>query len=186
MLRFAADENFNNDILRGLRRSDEGVDVVRVQDVGLSSSHDPIILDWAARESRGVLSRYVATLVRFAGGSRTAASAAGAPGTIAPASPASARRCRGRRCKRGLRARSSSRCGRGERGGECGEVAKQVGLAEVGAGRTARVVGSTARRWAVVAASTAIGGEAAGCQSTGRTRANRLLQATIPVRQGTT
>jgi hypothetical protein len=66
MLRFAADENFNNDILRGLRRHDEGVDVVRVQDAGLSSSDDPIILDWAARENRIVLSHDVATMVGFA------------------------------------------------------------------------------------------------------------------------
>jgi len=66
MLRYAADENFNNDILRGLRRRDDRLDVVRVQDVGLSGILDPILLDWAARESRVILSHDVSTMVGFA------------------------------------------------------------------------------------------------------------------------
>ena len=66
MLRYAADENFNNDILRGLRRRDDRIDVVRVQDVDLSATLDPIILDWAARENRVVLSHDVSTMVGFA------------------------------------------------------------------------------------------------------------------------
>jgi len=66
MLRYAADENFNNDILRGLRRRDEGLDVVRIQDEELSGAPDPVILDWAARENRIVLSHDVATMVGFA------------------------------------------------------------------------------------------------------------------------
>ena len=37
MLRFAADENFNGDIVRGLLRRNPNVDIVRVQDVGLSA-----------------------------------------------------------------------------------------------------------------------------------------------------
>jgi hypothetical protein len=41
MLRFAADENFNADIVRGLRRRLPEVDIVRVQDVGLSGADDP-------------------------------------------------------------------------------------------------------------------------------------------------
>jgi hypothetical protein len=35
MLRLAADENFNNDIVRGVRRRNPSVDLVRVQDVAL-------------------------------------------------------------------------------------------------------------------------------------------------------
>lgn len=66
MLRYAADENFNNDILRGLRRRDDSLDIVRIQDVELSGASDPIILDWAAREGRMVLSHDVATMVGFA------------------------------------------------------------------------------------------------------------------------
>lgn len=66
MLRFAADENFNNDILRGLKRRDDSVDVIRVQDMDLSGASDPEILEWAAHEGRIVLSHDVATMVGFA------------------------------------------------------------------------------------------------------------------------
>lgn len=66
MLRYAADENFNNDILRGLRRHDDRLDVVRVQDVELSGALDPILLEWAARENRIILSHDVSTMVGFA------------------------------------------------------------------------------------------------------------------------
>ena len=52
MLRLAADENFNNDIVRGLLRRRPDLDIVRVQDVGLSGADDPAILEWAAREGR--------------------------------------------------------------------------------------------------------------------------------------
>jgi len=44
MLAFAADENFNNDILRGLLRGRPDLDILRVQDVGLSDAEDPSIL----------------------------------------------------------------------------------------------------------------------------------------------
>jgi len=53
MLRLAADENFNNDIVRGLLRRKPDVDIVRVQDAGLSGANDPTILEWAAQEGRG-------------------------------------------------------------------------------------------------------------------------------------
>jgi hypothetical protein len=52
MLTLAADENFNNDILRGLSRRRLNPDVVRVQDWGLSGADDRTLLEWAARESR--------------------------------------------------------------------------------------------------------------------------------------
>ena len=35
MLRFVADENFNNNIVRGLLRRQPELDLVRIQDVGL-------------------------------------------------------------------------------------------------------------------------------------------------------
>ncbi|HSL81137.1 MAG TPA: DUF5615 family PIN-like protein [Thermoanaerobaculia bacterium] len=66
MLRYAADENFNNDILRGLRRRDDELDIVRVQDVELSGALDPVILGWAARHGRVVLSHDVSTMVGYA------------------------------------------------------------------------------------------------------------------------
>lgn len=40
MIRLAADEDFDNDILRGLRRRVPHVDILRVQDAGLSGPKD--------------------------------------------------------------------------------------------------------------------------------------------------
>ena len=40
MLRLAADENFNGDIVRGLLRRNPKRDIVRVQEVGLSGAED--------------------------------------------------------------------------------------------------------------------------------------------------
>lgn len=62
MLRLAADENFNNDIIRGLFRRKSDVDLVRVQDVGLSGADDPTILEWAARQRRVLVTHNVSTL----------------------------------------------------------------------------------------------------------------------------
>ncbi len=66
MLRFAADENFNNAILRGLLRRNPDLDIVRVQDVGLSGANDPTVLEWSAREERILLTHDVATITRYA------------------------------------------------------------------------------------------------------------------------
>ena len=38
---FAADENFNRNIVRGLQRRTASLDIVRVQDVGLRTAEDP-------------------------------------------------------------------------------------------------------------------------------------------------
>ena len=62
MLRLAADENFNNDIIRGLLRRRPDLDIVRAQDAGLSGADDPAILEWAAREGRLLLTHDVSTL----------------------------------------------------------------------------------------------------------------------------
>lgn len=66
MLKLAADENFNNDILRGLLRRNPNVDVVRVQDAGLSGADDPAVLAWSAAEDRVLLTHDVATMTRYA------------------------------------------------------------------------------------------------------------------------
>ncbi len=66
MLRLVADENFNNDIVRGLLRQRPDLDIVRVQDVGLSEADDPRILEWAAREARVLLTHDVTTITRYA------------------------------------------------------------------------------------------------------------------------
>jgi hypothetical protein len=44
MLSFLADENFNNDVIRGVHRRDHRVVIARVQDVGLSGAADPDVL----------------------------------------------------------------------------------------------------------------------------------------------
>ncbi|OGW50558.1 MAG: hypothetical protein A2Z50_06070 [Nitrospirae bacterium RBG_19FT_COMBO_42_15] len=66
MLRFAADENFNNDIVRGLLRRKPDLDIVRIQDVGLSGADDPKVLEWAAQEGRILLTHDVITITRYA------------------------------------------------------------------------------------------------------------------------
>jgi hypothetical protein len=65
-MRLVADENFNNDILRGLIRRMPGLDIVRIQDVGLLGAEDPDVLEWAAREGRVLLTHDVSTITRFA------------------------------------------------------------------------------------------------------------------------
>ena len=66
MLLLVSDENFNNDIVRGLLRRDPALDIVRVQDVGLRGEEDPLILEWAAQEGRVVLTHDAATMADFA------------------------------------------------------------------------------------------------------------------------
>ena len=68
MLRLAADENFNNDIVRGLLRRKLELDIVRIQDVGLSGADDPTVLEWAAQEGRVLLTHDVTTITRYAYG----------------------------------------------------------------------------------------------------------------------
>lgn len=66
MIRFAADENLNSDIIRGIHRRSPKVDVVRVQDAGLSGADDPAVLAWAAEEDRVLLTHDVTTMTRYA------------------------------------------------------------------------------------------------------------------------
>ena len=64
--RFLADENIDPDLVLGLRRRADDIDIVRVQDVGLRTLGDPEILQWAADEHRIVISHDIKTLPRFA------------------------------------------------------------------------------------------------------------------------
>ena len=66
MLKLLADENFDNTVVRGLFRRSPKIDIVRVQDVGLSGKNDPTILDWAAQERRILLTHDVSTITRYA------------------------------------------------------------------------------------------------------------------------
>lgn len=65
-VRFLADENLDSDVVLGLKRRVDNLDIVRVQDVGLRTRDDPTILQWAADEGRVVVSHDVKTLPTFA------------------------------------------------------------------------------------------------------------------------
>lgn len=61
-MRFLADENFNNEILRGLRRRIPSVEIVRVQDTEMEGYPDQQLLDWAAKHDYLILSHDVNTM----------------------------------------------------------------------------------------------------------------------------
>lgn len=48
-----------------LRRNPD-IDIVCVQDIGLSGEDDPIVLEWAAEQGRVLLTHDVATITRYA------------------------------------------------------------------------------------------------------------------------
>lgn len=66
MIRFAADEDLNRDILRGLLRRRPDLDIVGVTEEGLGGIEDPAVLQWAASAERVLLSHDVTTLTEFA------------------------------------------------------------------------------------------------------------------------
>ncbi len=66
LVKFAADENFNNDILRGLLRRNSSLDIVRIQDTYLSGADDPSVLAWSAQEGRILLTHDVTTITHYA------------------------------------------------------------------------------------------------------------------------
>ncbi len=65
--RFLADENIDPDLVLGLRRRVDDIDILRVQDVGLRTVGDPEILQWAADEGRILISHDLKTIPGFAG-----------------------------------------------------------------------------------------------------------------------
>jgi hypothetical protein len=68
MLRLVSDEDVHDDIIRGLRRREPALDIVRIIDVGLNHTPDPIILEWAANNERVLLTGDLNTMVGFAWG----------------------------------------------------------------------------------------------------------------------
>lgn len=68
MAAFIADVNFDNFIVRGLRRRDSEIDIVRVQDIVMlgDRADDPKILEWAAQHGRILLTHDVRTMTKFA------------------------------------------------------------------------------------------------------------------------
>lgn len=65
-VRFLADENFDRAIITGVRRAFPDADIVLVQDVGLRTLADPVILEWAARERCVLLTHDAATIPDYA------------------------------------------------------------------------------------------------------------------------
>jgi len=65
LLRLAADENFNHAIVRGVIRRNP-VDIVTIQESGLSGAHDEDVLEWAADEGRVLLTHDVSTMTKYA------------------------------------------------------------------------------------------------------------------------
>jgi len=66
VIRLLADENFNNNTVRGVRLRETGIDLVRVQDIGLAGADDPSVLEWAAQQRRILLTHDVSTITAFA------------------------------------------------------------------------------------------------------------------------
>jgi len=66
MLRLASDEDVHGDIIRGLLRREPTLDIVRVVDVGLDHTPDPVILEWAAAQGRVLITGDLNTMVGFA------------------------------------------------------------------------------------------------------------------------
>ncbi len=66
MLRLAADEDLNNHIVRGLLRRLPDLDLITVQQAGLTGSPDLVVLEWAAGEARVLLTQDLSSMVRHA------------------------------------------------------------------------------------------------------------------------
>lgn len=66
MIKLAADEDFNNRVLRGLLRRRPNLDIRRKQDAGLDRADDPEVLAWAASEGRVLLTHDAGTMAGFA------------------------------------------------------------------------------------------------------------------------
>jgi hypothetical protein len=63
-VKWLADENFDNDILRGARRRAADFDVVRVQDISeIAGCDDPAVLAWATTNGRAVLTHDLSTMI---------------------------------------------------------------------------------------------------------------------------
>lgn len=66
MIRFLADENLDNRILRGLLRRQPNLDVVRVQDLEIAGATDDTVLAWAASSRRILLTHDRRTIPAYA------------------------------------------------------------------------------------------------------------------------
>lgn len=62
MLDLAADENFKQQIVSGLRRRLPRLDLVTVRSAGIAGALDPEVLSWAAQEGRVLLTHDTRTM----------------------------------------------------------------------------------------------------------------------------
>jgi predicted nuclease of predicted toxin-antitoxin system len=63
MIRLLTDENFDQNIVRGLRRRLPQLDLVSVREAGLAGQPDMFLLQWAAQKNRIVLTHDISTMV---------------------------------------------------------------------------------------------------------------------------
>lgn len=66
MLRLASDADVHGDLIRGLKRRNPGIDLIRAQDFHPDGTPDVDILEWAAREDRVLISNDRSTMIDFA------------------------------------------------------------------------------------------------------------------------
>ena len=62
MIRILADEDFKARIIAGVRLHNPNLDIVTVQRAGLAGAPDPMVLEWAAREDRVLLTHDASTM----------------------------------------------------------------------------------------------------------------------------
>ncbi len=66
MIAYLADENLNNKIVRGLGYRNPKIDIVTVQNMGMSGADDPTVMRWAFENSRLLITHDVKTIPAFA------------------------------------------------------------------------------------------------------------------------
>ena len=66
MIGLAFDENFNHDVLRGLLRRNPRLDLIRIQEAGLTRAEDLVVLEWAAQQGRVLITHDVSTITACA------------------------------------------------------------------------------------------------------------------------
>jgi hypothetical protein len=65
-MKFLADENFDNRIVRGLLRRQPDLDIIRVQDLEIAGADDSTVLAWAAQAGRILLTHDERTIPVYA------------------------------------------------------------------------------------------------------------------------
>jgi hypothetical protein len=66
VVRYLADENFNGQILRQMRRRLASFDVITIQELQLEGAKDPVVLEFAAAQDRVLLTHDWQTMPGFA------------------------------------------------------------------------------------------------------------------------